>query len=107
MRRKKPEPPLPGPGKYSLSTIFGTEGQKFTLKGRFKNLGIPRLYKSQHLIDSSPTRGKSPGPCEYSNSFSFSAKGHYFCSKYKNSMAPAFSPAKSKRFQSIRSETNK
>ncbi len=37
LQPRKSDDLIPGPGKYPLSTIIGTEGRKFTLKGRLKN----------------------------------------------------------------------
>jgi len=88
------DPTIPGPGAYTINSLVGNEGRKFTLKSKAKNLSTYHKY-NVGFVD---LRYKSPGPCAYKAPPAISPDGKFPYSNYKSSCCGVFNPPKSKRF---------
>lgn len=82
---KNPDKVVPGPGTYNIPERCGKEGFHYTLK--------PRLSSSTLKYSA-----LNPGPGTYEPPHSINKTGNYFNSKFGNSRASVFSPARSTRF---------
>lgn len=74
--------------------MLGSEGRKFTLKPKAKNLSTHYEY-NVGFVD---LRHRSPGPSTYEAPTAISPDGKFPYSNYKNSCCSVFNPPKSKRF---------
>lgn len=85
---RSPDKNVPGPGTYSIPDLCGNEGLHYTLKPRLNSA----MFKTSANI---------PGPGTYETPQAISKTGNYFNSKFKNSRAGVFSPARSVRFADL------
>lgn len=91
---KKPDKAVPGPGTYQTDERCGKEGLRYTLK--------PRI--SSNLLKYTTSM---PGPGTYDSTPALDLKGTYYNSKFRNSRASVFSPARSKRFSNYSRNSTK
>lgn len=75
---------VPGPGKYYMPKSFGEDAQKFSIRGKLKDISLENA-------------NKYPGPGEYPI-MAINPTGKYYDSKFKNATNIMFGASKSQRF---------
>lgn len=77
----------PGPGKYMVSKVFGSNAPKISLKG--------------HKLETKFSKYKwnTPAPNAYNFKFEMNPQGKFLCSKYKNVVSCDFGSNRSARFK--------